>query len=109
VLYSGHMTEEALGVIMGMVAGIMVFIAVRELIPRALLFDPHGHVVSWSIMVGMGIMAVSLIMLAYFDKSGGSSSASITDSGAVAGVVAAANATAALLAGAPSPAPKMLL
>jgi hypothetical protein len=37
------------------VAGIMVFIAVRELIPRALLFDPHGHVgVSLGVKLGVG-------------------------------------------------------
>ena len=44
------MTEVALGVIMGLVAGIMVFIAIRELLPKAMLYDSSSHVSGGSVI-----------------------------------------------------------
>ena len=49
-------------VLFGVVAGMMVIISVRELLPTAHRYDPTDTVVTYSFMGGMAIMAVSLIL-----------------------------------------------
>ena len=53
------------GVMFGIVAGIMVTISFKELLPNALRYHPKGNTVIYSILCGMGIMALSLILFAY--------------------------------------------
>eukprot|EP00238_Polyblepharides_amylifera_P008038 CAMPEP_0196582326 /NCGR_PEP_ID=MMETSP1081-20130531/38656_1 /TAXON_ID=36882 /ORGANISM="Pyramimonas amylifera, Strain CCMP720" /LENGTH=312 /DNA_ID=CAMNT_0041902859 /DNA_START=289 /DNA_END=1227 /DNA_ORIENTATION=+ len=64
VLYGDNMSEVAYGSLFGIVGGMMVYIAVVELIPTALRYDPSDQYVTSSVMVGMGIMAASLLMFA---------------------------------------------
>ena len=45
-----------------MVSGMMVIIAIRELMPTAHRYDPEDSVVTVSFIVGMGIMALSLVL-----------------------------------------------
>ena len=44
---------------------IMVTISFKELLPNALRYHPEGNTVIYSILCGMGIMALSLILFAY--------------------------------------------
>ncbi|PSC70347.1 Cycloartenol synthase isoform B [Micractinium conductrix] len=50
------------GIVFGIVAGMMVYVSVKELLPSAFRFDPKDSVVSTSVLVGMGVMAVSLVL-----------------------------------------------
>jgi zinc transporter ZupT len=49
-------------VLFGLVAGMMVMISFKELIPTAHRYDPNDTVVTYSFMAGMGIMALSLVL-----------------------------------------------
>ncbi|GMH34955.1 hypothetical protein BSKO_02816 [Bryopsis sp. KO-2023] len=53
------MGEVAYAVLFAIVAGMMVYIAVSELIPTALRFDPVDKYVTKSCFVGMAVMAAS--------------------------------------------------
>ena len=53
------------GVMFGLVAGMMVTLSIKELIPAAVKFCPDGHAVSLAILGGMAIMSSSLILFAY--------------------------------------------
>eukprot|EP00803_Ostreobium_quekettii_P000159 evm.model.scf_435.8 EVM.evm.TU.scf_435.8 scf_435:75056-80504(-) len=55
-------------VMFGVVAGMMVYISFKELIPTALRFDPEDKYVSKSVFAGMAIMAASLLLFAIGDK-----------------------------------------
>jgi zinc transporter ZupT len=41
----------------------MVIISVTELVPPALRYDPENSVTGMSFIVGMGVMALSLVLL----------------------------------------------
>jgi ZIP family zinc transporter len=49
-------------VLFGLVAGMMVVISTRELLPTAHRYDPEDTVVTYSFIAGMGIMALSLVL-----------------------------------------------
>lgn len=54
------------GVAFGLIAGMMVFISLKELLPTAYRFDStKGKLVSVFLVVGMVIMALSLILFLY--------------------------------------------
>lgn len=57
-----NMGEIAYAVLFAVVAGMMVYIAVNELIPTALRFDPDNKFVTKSCFFGMAVMAASLLM-----------------------------------------------
>jgi len=57
-----HLGPMAYGIVFGFVGGMMVFICVHELIPTAHRYDPHDKVASTSLYIGMGIMALSLVL-----------------------------------------------
>jgi ZIP family zinc transporter len=46
----------------GLVAGMMVIISIRELLPTAHVYDPEDTVVTYSFIGGMSLMALSLIL-----------------------------------------------
>jgi ZIP family zinc transporter len=54
----------AYGIVFGLVAGMMVFICIKELIPTALYYDKKDKYVSLFIVTGMAIMALSLVLFA---------------------------------------------
>ena len=53
------------GLMFGIVCGMMTTIAFKELIPNAIKYHSKGNTVIFSILCGMGIMVLSLILLAY--------------------------------------------
>lgn len=56
------MNDVLLGVIFAIVAGIMVFISFDELLPAAIAYNYH-HLAIYGTMLGMAVMAVSLIIM----------------------------------------------
>jgi len=54
--------DLSFGIVFGLVAGMMTYISVKELIPMALRYDPKDTVATTSIIAGMAIMALSLIL-----------------------------------------------
>lgn len=50
------------GILFGMVAGIMVFISLDELLPAAQKYGEH-HLAIYGLIAGMGVMAMSLLLL----------------------------------------------
>jgi ZIP family zinc transporter len=57
------MSPALMGSVFAAVAGIMVFISLDELLPAAHEYGEH-HVAIYGLVAGMGVMAVSLILLA---------------------------------------------
>ncbi|MBT4400229.1 MAG: zinc transporter ZupT [Bacteroidetes bacterium] len=56
------MSQAMLGIIFSMIAGIMVFISLDELLPAAEEYGEH-HLSIYGLIAGMAIMAVSLLVL----------------------------------------------
>ena len=53
--------ESIIGILLGGVAGIMVFISVDELLPTAREYGHHHHAI-YGLIAGMAVMAVSLLL-----------------------------------------------
>jgi ZIP family zinc transporter len=58
---SAVFNESILGLLFGVVAGIMVFISVDELLPTAREYGHHHHAI-YGLVAGMAVMAVSLLL-----------------------------------------------
>lgn len=56
------MGDQVYAVLFGLVSGMMVIISLKELIPTAHRYDPEDTVVTYSIIGGMFIIALSLVM-----------------------------------------------
>lgn len=56
-----YINEGIMGVVFGMVAGIMVYISLDELLPTAEAYGEH-HISIWGMVAGMLVMAVSLLL-----------------------------------------------
>ena len=56
--------ENVFGIIFAVVAGIMVFVAVHQLLPAAHKFGKHHLVMKW-LFAGMAVMAISLVVLEF--------------------------------------------
>ena len=54
------------GCLFGLIAGMMVFISLKELIPTAHKFDRRGILVAVFLVIGMVIMAASLLLFLYW-------------------------------------------
>lgn len=61
-LFKTILPASAFGFLFAGVAGIMVFISLDELLPAAKEYDT-GHVAIYSLIIGMAVMAMSLILL----------------------------------------------
>jgi zinc transporter, ZIP family len=59
---SNSYSPTLFGVMFGLVAGMMVMISIRELIPTAHRYDPHDKLVTTSVIVGMLVMGLSLVL-----------------------------------------------
>jgi zinc transporter ZupT len=55
-------SDNLYGVIFGMVAGMMVVISIRELVPTAHFYDPDDTVVTYSFIAGMILIAFSMVL-----------------------------------------------
>mmetsp|Transcript_41099 Transcript_41099/g.66095 ORF Transcript_41099/g.66095 Transcript_41099/m.66095 type:complete len:103 (+) Transcript_41099:680-988(+) len=64
VAAGGSISQFAYGVLFGLVAGMMVSICIKELLPTAMRYDPKDAIVTYSVVVGMAIMALSLVLFA---------------------------------------------
>ncbi len=62
LILAPFMTPVLMGCIFAVVAGIMVFIALDELLPAAREYGEH-HIAIYGLVLGMAIMAVSLLLL----------------------------------------------
>ena len=56
--------EGAFGIIFAVVAGIMVFVAIHQLLPAAQKYGKHHLVMKW-LFAGMAVMAISLVVLEF--------------------------------------------
>jgi ZIP family zinc transporter len=61
-ILANSFSDNAFAVLFGLVAGMMVIISIRELLPTAHFYDPEDTVVTYSYIGGMALMAVSLVM-----------------------------------------------
>lgn len=59
------MSQQIYGILFGMVAGMMIAIVLFELLPVAHRYDPNDQVVSNCVVLGMAVMAASLILFQY--------------------------------------------
>lgn len=62
VVFASAVSDIVYGLMFGLVAGMMVVISFRELLPTAHRFDPGDTVVTYSTIVGMIVMAMSLVL-----------------------------------------------
>ena len=56
------LNDHVFGVSFGMIAGIMVFISLDELLPAAEEYGKHHHTI-YGLVAGMAVMALNLLML----------------------------------------------
>jgi len=61
-ILANHFTEDIYAVMFGIVGGMMVVISLKELIPTAHRYDPQDTVVTYSAIVGMAVMSLSLCL-----------------------------------------------
>ncbi len=62
ILFS-FLTPQIVGGMLSFIAGVMVYISLDEILPTAQKYDKKGHLTIIGIIVGMIVMAASLIML----------------------------------------------
>lgn len=62
LILASSFSDSMYAVLFGIVAGMMVIISVRELLPTAHRYDPDDSVVTFCFIGGMGIMALSLVL-----------------------------------------------
>lgn len=68
-ILANSFSDDMYAVLFGLVAGMMVIISTRELLPTAHRYDPDDTVVTYSFIAGMVIMAFSLVLFAFrFDE-----------------------------------------
>lgn len=63
VLVNTFIPQQLFGVMFGLIAGMMVFIAIDELLPGARRYQTDKHQVVYGLLAGMIIVALSLLML----------------------------------------------
>jgi ZIP family zinc transporter len=66
-ILANSFSDTMYAVLFGLVAGMMVIISVRELLPTAHRYDPDDTVVTYSFIVGMAIMAFSLVLMTFYE------------------------------------------
>jgi len=61
MLLSRYLNDAVFGVVFGLIAGIMVFLAIDELLPAAKRYA-QGHETVYGLVSGMGVLALSLVL-----------------------------------------------
>ncbi|KAL9190930.1 hypothetical protein ACHAXT_000636 [Thalassiosira profunda] len=56
------MSDNVYAILFGLVSGMMVIISMKELIPTAHRYDPEDTVVTYSLIGGMAVIALSLVL-----------------------------------------------
>jgi ZIP family zinc transporter len=64
ILLANVLSDTVYAVLFGMVAGMMVAISARELVPTANRYDPQDSVVTYAFITGMAVMALALVLFA---------------------------------------------
>jgi len=62
LVLANSVTQASYGVMFGLVAGMMVMISLKELLPTAYRYDPDDTVVTNSLVAGMLVIAASLVL-----------------------------------------------
>lgn len=62
IVLANTMSDDLYAILFGLVGGMMVIISAKELLPTAHRYDPEDTVVTYSMIAGMIIMAVSLVL-----------------------------------------------
>ena len=62
LVLANHFSDTLYAVLFGMVAGMMVIVSVKELLPTARRYDPEDATVTNAFVIGMLIMAISLVL-----------------------------------------------
>ena len=62
-IVSVFVPPELFGIVFGLIAGMMVFIAIDELLPGARRYQTDKHQVVYGLLAGMGVVAVSLLLI----------------------------------------------
>jgi len=62
LVLANSVTQASYGIMFGLVAGMMVMISLKELLPTAYRYDPADTVVTNSLVVGMFVIAASLVL-----------------------------------------------
>ena len=62
IILANAVTSTTYGILFGIVAGMMVMISTRELLPTAHRYDPTDRVVTYSFIFGMAALALSLVL-----------------------------------------------
>ena len=65
VVLAAVMSDFIYGVLFGLVAGMMVNICVKELLPTAHRYDPEDTVATNCFLAGMAVMSASLVLFVY--------------------------------------------
>jgi len=65
VVLANVISDDVYAILFGLVSGMMTYISMKELIPTALRYDPKDTVVTHSVVIGMFVMASSLVMFAF--------------------------------------------
>lgn len=65
IVLKSVITPQIYAVLFGIVGGMMVYISLKELIPTAHRYDPDDQVTSFGIVIGMLIMAASLVLFSF--------------------------------------------
>lgn len=60
-LLARYLNEAVFGAVFGIIAGIMVFLAIDELLPAAKRYA-QGHETVYGLVSGMGVLALSLVL-----------------------------------------------
>lgn len=58
----GHFSDFVFGMVFAIICGMMGTVSMRELLPVARRYDPPDRVVSKAVLVGMFLMAGSLVL-----------------------------------------------
>lgn len=64
VLLAPYLSDAVFGAVFGLIAGIMVFLALDELLPAAKKYA-RGHETVYGLVLGMGVMALSLVLFSW--------------------------------------------
>ena len=62
IVLANTMSDAVYGIMFGLVAGMMVMISMKELLPTAYRYDPEDTIVTNSIIFGMVIISASLVL-----------------------------------------------
>ncbi len=62
LILADAMSDIVYAILFGIVSGMMVIISLKELIPTAHRYDPEDTVVTYSLIFGMAIIALSLVL-----------------------------------------------